>query len=106
MIVSGLAVYFIWVKAFGLVHGPPGIIAVFFLGLICFVLGLTGRQRRVLFAGALTLIPYALLAPLCGSQQRAIAAGGLAVMLAGLTAGAIARGNCTTARRGHEPATH
>src|SRR5262249_13212207 len=25
VIVGGLAVYFIWVKQFGLVHGPPGI---------------------------------------------------------------------------------
>jgi hypothetical protein len=89
VIVGGLALYFIWVKQFGLVHGPPGIVAVFFLGLICLLLGLTGRQRRACLAGAVALIPYALVAPLCGGQQQAIAIGGLAVMLAGLMAAAI-----------------
>ena len=106
VIVAGLTLYFIWVKKFGLVYGPPGTIAVFFLGLICLLLGLSGRQRRVCLAGAAALIPYALVAPLCGNQQQAITVGGLTVMLAGLLAAAIMAWQLRGSRGSHEPATH
>jgi len=106
VIIGGLVVYFVWVRKFGLVHGPPGVVAVFFLGIICLVLGLSRRQRRVAFAGALALIPYALVAPLCSSHQQAIGVGGLAVMVAGLAAAAIMAWQLDASRREHEPATH
>ena len=103
---GGLAVYFIWVRKFGLVHGPPGVVAAFFLGVLCLVLGTTGRPRRVYFAGAAALIPYALVTPLCDGLPRIAAVGGLAVMTAGLTAAAIMAWQLRDGRRGHEPATH
>jgi hypothetical protein len=106
VIVGGLAIYFIWVKQFGLVHGPPGIVAVFFLGIICLLLGLTARQRRVLLAGAVALIPYALVAPLCGSHPQAIAVGGLAVMVAGLMAAWIMAWQLRGSGGNRESATH
>jgi hypothetical protein len=105
VIVGGLALYFVWVRTFGLVHGPPGIVAIFFLGLICLCWGLTARQRRVCLAGAVSLIPYALVAPLCGSRQQSLAVGGFAVVLAGLMAAAIMAWQLRDSRGSHESAT-
>ena len=57
-------------------------------------------------ASTAALIPYALVAPLCGSQQQAIAVGGLAVMLVGLLAAAIMAWQLHGSRGSHEAATH
>jgi hypothetical protein len=106
VVATGLAVYFVWVRKFGLVHGPPGIPAVFFLGILCAVLGLTSSRRRVFFAGAVALIPFALVAPLCGSQQMTTVVGGLLVMPAGAVAAAIMAWQLRNSRRDDEPVTH
>jgi hypothetical protein len=70
------------------------------------LLGLVPLLLLALAAGAVTLVPYALVAPLCGSQRQAIAVGGLAVMLAGLLAAAIMAWQVRGSRGSHESATH
>lgn len=106
VIVAGLAVYFLWNRQFGLVNGPPGVVAVYFLGVLCLLLGLSGRSRRVHLAGAATLIPFGLVAPLCTSQQAVAAAGGVFTTVAGLLAAAIMAGQLRDRRRDHEPVPH
>jgi hypothetical protein len=97
---AGLAGYFLWAKKFGLALGVVGAVACYFLGITCFLLGLTAPARRVYFAGAVSLIPFGLMIPLCGNQQMVAAVGGLAVLLAGLTAPAILAWQLRTSPRG------
>jgi len=100
-VAAGLAVYFLWVRRSGLVQGTtPGAIACFFLGILCLVVALTAPARRVYFAGTASLIPFALVFPLCANQQAVAAVGGLAVMVAGLTAAAILAWQLRTSQRG------
>lgn len=84
-----LAIYFLWARRFGLVQGAPGAVACFFVGILCLLLALTAPARRVYLAGAVSLTPFGLVAPLCADQQAVAAVGGLAVAAAGLTAAAI-----------------
>ncbi len=106
VIVAALGVYFTWARKFALVNGPPGVVAVFFLGVLCLLLGLSGRPRRVHLAGAATLIPFGLVAPLCTNHQGVAAVGGLFVVLAGLIAAAIMAVQLRDRRRDHEPVPH
>ena len=81
-------------------QGIPGAAACYFLGITCILLGLSARARRVYFAGAVSLIPFGLMIPLCSNQQMVAAVGGLAVLLAGLTTGAILAWQLRTLQRG------
>jgi len=98
VVVAGLAVYVLWARQFGLVNGSPGAVACFFLGLLCAVVGLSSRTRRVYLAGAAALVPFGLVVPLCGGQHLVAAAGGLAVAIAGLVAAAVMASQLRAAR--------
>jgi hypothetical protein len=100
VIAAGLAGSFLWAKKFGLAPGVVGAVACYFLGFTCFLLGLTAPARRVYFAGAVSLIPFGLMIPLCGNQQMVAAVAGLAVLVAGLTAVAILAWQLRTSPRG------
>jgi hypothetical protein len=99
-VAAALAVYFLWARKFDLVNGPPGAVACFFLGVMCILVGLSGRARRVYFAGAVSLIPFALVIPLCHNKHAVAALGGLAVMVAGLAGAAIPAWQLRTGQRG------
>ena len=99
-VAAGLAVYFLWAKKFHWVNGTAGAVACFFLGIMCILVGLSGRARRVYFAGAVSLIPFGLVIPLCSNKQMVAAVGGLAVLLAGLTAAAILAWAMRSSQRG------
>jgi hypothetical protein len=99
-VAGGLAVYLLWAKRSGLVQGAPGAVACFFLGILCLLLALSAPARRVYFAGTVSLIPFALVVPLCANQQAVAAVGGLAVVLAGLTAATILAWQLRTSQRG------
>lgn len=86
-VAAGLAVYLLWARTFGAMRGTPGAGApCYFLGVMCILMGLSARARRVYFAGAVSLIPFGLIIPLLANQQQVAAAGGLAVLVAGLAA--------------------
>jgi hypothetical protein len=95
---AGLAVYFPWARRSGLMHGASGAAACFFLGLACLLLALTAPARRVYLAGAVSLMPFGLVVPLCPNPQAVATVGGLAVMVAGLTAAAIMAWQLRTSR--------
>jgi hypothetical protein len=98
--VAGVAVYYLWARKFDLVNGSPGAVACFFVGVMCILMGLSGRARRVYFAGAVSLIPFGLVIPLCGDKQMVAAVGGLAVLVAGLTGAAILAWQLRSGQRG------
>jgi hypothetical protein len=100
---AGLAVYSLWARRFGLVQGPPGAVACFFLGIMCLLLALSAPARRIYLAGTVSLMPFGLAMPLCANQQAVAAVGGLAVVLAGLTAATILAWQMRTTQRHHEP---
>jgi hypothetical protein len=106
VVIAALAGYLIWEKKLGLPSSTVGGVACYFLGVLCAVLGLTHRNRRVYFAGALALIPFGLVIPLCTGKPMVTAVGGLALVVAGLAGAAILAWQLHVSRRDHEPATH
>ena len=98
-VAGGVAGYLLWAKTFGLAPGVVGAVACYFLGITCFLLGLSARARRVYFAGAVSLIPFGLMTPLFGNPQMVAAVGGLAVLFAGLAAAAILAWQLRTSQR-------
>jgi hypothetical protein len=102
---AGMLAYIFWGESRGLPIGTLTGASIYFFGLLCAVLALTGRGRRALLGGALALVPYGMLIPLCGRQEKVIL-GGCAVMAAGLAAAAIQAGQLVLARRSHESVPH
>jgi hypothetical protein len=106
VVIAALAGYLVWEKKLGLSSSTVGGVACYFLGVLCAVLGLTHRNRRVYFAGAVAFIPFGLLIPLCPGKPMVTAVGGLALVVAGLAGAAILAWQLHVSRRDHEPATH
>jgi hypothetical protein len=103
---TAVAGYLIWEKTLGLPGSTGGAIACFFLGVLCAVAGCSSRAGRVAFAGTMALVPFGLLIPFCTGKQMITSVGGLAVMVAGLAAGAILAWQLRGERRDHELASH
>ena len=82
------------------VRGAGFIIA----GAMCFVLSLSGRQRRVGIAAAVAMVPFGIALPLCSQQQVAVA-GGIAVIVSGIVAAGILAGQLRAERSNRERTT-
>jgi hypothetical protein len=98
---AGLAVLIVWEKKLGLPSRAVRGAGLALLGVMLVPLALSSRGRRSLLAGAAALIPFGLALPLCSAAQ-VVVVGGLAMMLAGLLAGAIQAGQLRAEGRGHE----
>jgi hypothetical protein len=106
VIAAGVAGYLVWERTLGLPGSTGGAIACFFLGVVCAVIGCSRREARAAFAGTVALVPFGLLIPFCPGKPTITAVGGLAVLVAGLTAAAILAWQLRGERRDHEPAPH
>jgi hypothetical protein len=106
VVAVAMAGYLIWEKTLGLPGSIGGAIACFFLGVVCAVGGFCSRAERVAFAGTMALVPFGLLIPFCTGKQMITAVGGLAVMVAGLAAGAILAWQLRRERTNDEPTSH
>jgi len=106
VVAAAVAGYLVWERTLGLPGSTGGAVACFFLGVLCAVIGCSRREARAAFAGTVALIPFGLLIPFCPGKPMITAVGGLAVLVAGLTAAAILAWQLRGERRGHEPAAH
>src|SRR5436190_2241252 len=86
---TGTIMFLLWIKRLGLSIDAAAPSAVFVLGLLCIVLGLSSRARRVYLAGGVSVLPFGIVAPLCKGISMVVVAGGLATGAAGLAAAGI-----------------
>jgi hypothetical protein len=103
VVAAGMAGLIIWEKALGLPSRAVRGAGLSLVGVMLIPLALSSRARRSALAGAVALIPFGLIAPLCSPTQLAVA-GGFAVMLAGLVGAGIQAWQLHSDRREHGPA--
>lgn len=97
--------YLAWARHLGRPTEVTGGLAVAMTGVLCAVLGATGRGRRSCFAAAAVLFAYGLVIPLCSPRQVVIA-GGVALAAVGLGAAAIQAWQLRAAEGDYEPVAH
>jgi hypothetical protein len=85
------ALLILWEKRLSLPAMPVRGAAFIIAGVLCLVIAVTNRQRRVNLAAAVALVPFGISLPLCSQQQVALV-GGIAVAAAGVVAAGILAG--------------
>ncbi len=88
LVAAGFGLLLVWERGLGLPARPVRGAGFIFAGVLCLILALSSRQRRVALAATVALVPFGLVLPLCSPQQVAVAGGG-AVALAGAVAAAV-----------------
>jgi hypothetical protein len=102
---GGMVGSIIWEKKLGLPHEVVRGTMLLVMGIMLVPLALSSRARRSALGASLALMPYGLLYPLCTRSQAGVI-GGLAVIVAGLSASAIMAYQLRADRRDHAPTTH
>jgi hypothetical protein len=105
VITFGMVCLILWEKKFGLPHVVERGTALFVMGIMLVPVALSSRARRSALSASLALIPYGLLYPLCTRSQAGMV-GGLAVIVAGLSASAIMAYQLRADRGDDETTTH
>jgi hypothetical protein len=101
----GMVSLIFWEKKLELPHVVVRGTALFMVGIMLVPVALSSRARRSALGASLALVPYGLLYPLCTRNQAGVV-GGLAVIVAGLSASAIMAYQLRADRDDHEPTTH
>jgi hypothetical protein len=104
VITVGVVSLIFWEKKLGLSHVVVRGTTLFMMGIMLVPVALSSRARRSALGASLALMPYGLLYPLCTRSQAGVV-GGLAVIVAGLSAWAIMAFQLRADRRDHAPAT-
>jgi hypothetical protein len=91
VVALGFALLILWEKWLKLPAMPVRGAAFIIAGIMCFVISLSSRQRRVAVAATMALVPFGIALPLCTQQQVTIV-GGIAVSVAGIAAAGILAG--------------